>query len=438
MSEAAGDLPETVRLTESTWWTKHTRRPRRLRLSKAEYDRITDVNASVRASSRYNEDEMLRVWRDGETAFGGERLTFKWATNSVVGVVGLPSGRQLRITPRTSPNRLGWLLQYAKRIEPVLEDAETTVGDDGGFLDAVAALYVAELRAALRNGLDRQYEHRTDTRQSVRGRLAVAKQLKRAGPAATEFVCQYDELTADTVLNRALLQATTTFKNHVRTARVAASLERLERRLERHVTARPVTTPELERVTVNRLNERFQDAFTLARYVLWGRNVGGFGTDADSYSLLFSLSTVFEEVGRRALLEGGLRDAGYTIDTQQSRAVTETGDFKIVPDVLVSDDDDDIAVVGDMKWKSTANRKPKREDLYQLISYQTIESAPGVLVYPDQESSFEPAVLRVRGADPLFVLELPTSADVSDYTSYVRLLRAASRETVEDVLDVVE
>lgn len=423
-----------VVLSENSRWQYSDREPDRLRLSERDVAVIEDLNDKVAASERYNEDWVLRIWRGGSASEAGWK-EYKWKTNSVVGVVGLPSGRRLRIEPSKSPERLGWLLQYALRIEPVLKSTETRVGDGAGFIDALAALYAAELTEALRGGIDREYQRVEGDRSSIRGRLDLTSQLQRHGSTATSFACRHDELTADTPLNRALLLAAGEFKLRTRISSLTADLERLERRLARHVPRKPVSAQELADVTLTRLNVRYHDSFRIARYVIDGRNVGGFDEASDAFSLLFSLSTVFEDVARRALTEGGLHDVGWIIDTQAERSVTEEGDFLIRPDFLMSDGSGTVTLVGDAKWKSDNRQKPWESDLYQLISYQAIESSPGVLVYPSQGRSFTPAVLRVRGSDPLYILELPTDADVSSYAAYVDRLRAAASEVFDDAYE---
>lgn len=434
MSQSSADLD--IVLSESAKWKYSDREPDRIELSERDIAAIEDLNDDVAASERYNENWVLQIWSDGPASEDG-RTEYKWKTNSVVGIIGLPSRRRLRIEPRKSPDRLGWLLQYALRIEPVLGTTETRVGDGTGFIDALAALYASELDEALRGGIDREYQSVERDRSSIRGRLDLTSQLRRHGSTATSFACRHDELTTDTPLNRALLLAAGEFKVRTNIPSLTADLERLERRLARHVPRAAVSTQELADVTLTRLNERYHDSFRIARYVIDGRDVGGFDEAADVFSLLFSLSTVFEDVARRALEEGGLRDAGWTVDAQAKRSVTEGGEFLIRPDFLVSDESGNSTLVGDAKWKSDNRRKPRRSDLYQLISYQTIESAPGILVYPAQERSFAPAVLRIRGGDPLYILELPTNADVSNYAAYADRLRDAASEVFGAVHETI-
>ncbi|KAB1198312.1 MULTISPECIES: McrC family protein [Haloferax] len=428
---------DDIELTESTRWNRRGS-PGKIWLSHAEYECLQEVNSSIRRAKRYNENELLELWRDGGRPQGDTRVAYKWKSNSVVGVVGLPNGRQLRIRPRTSPHRFGWLVQYAMRIEPVIEERPTTVDDGEGFIDAVAALYLAELREALRYGLDRNYERRTDSRSTIRGRLQISRQLQRHGPVSTTFECRHDELTYDTPLNRALLQAVLTFRRHVQTEHLRGALERLERDLARHVSRTPIQSSTLETVELTRLNEQFHDAFKIAKYVLRSHDAGGVGGSTDSFSLLFSLSTVFEDVARRALEEGGLRRAGYTIATQEARPVTRNDEFRIIPDLLIRNSDRDVAAVGDVKWKSNTSRKPRRDDFYQLISYQSLEDAPGLVVYPEQRRSFDPAVVELRANDPLHIVELPTGADVSDYMAFTDALESAARRTLQVLFDGID
>ena len=414
-----------IALVATTEWWHSGREPQPIALTEDDVAVINDLNDQVNAAERYNENWVLKIW-GGDTASEGGETLYKWKTNSVVGVFGLSSGRRLWIEPSKSPTNLGWLLQYALRIEPVLDSTEIRVGDDAGFIDALAALYAIELEQALRGGINRDYQQTDQARESIRGRFDLTRQLQSHGPVATSFECRHNELTSDTPLNRALLLAASEFRARTKIRRLESDLERLERRLARHVSREMVTSRELADVTLTRLNERYHDAFRMAKYVIDGRNVGGFDEAVDTFSLLFSLSTVFEDVARRALEEGGIHDAGWSIDGQAERPVTEDGDFQIRPDLLIVNNSGEPAIVGDAKWKSTDRLKPRESDLYQLISYQTIESSPGVLVYPAQKRSFSPTVLQIRGSDPLYIIELPTDADATSYETYTKQLREAA------------
>lgn len=436
MSEIQDASTQTVELTESSKWSNESGSQKRIPLTESDYNALEELNNEVERTSRYNENSVLKLWRDNKPQFDGNKLGFKWESNSVVGVIGLPSGLKIQILPDIPAHRLGWLLQYGKRIEPVINDKPTKVGEGAGFIDAVAALYTSELTEALRSGLDQNYGREIETRSAIRGQISFSNQLRQEEPGATKFVCRHSNLTYDTPLNHALLEGLTAFRGHVTVNEIEESIVQLENRIGRHISREHVDAADLDRVSLNRLNERYRDAFRLARYIIQNQNVGGYGVDAESFSILFSLSTVFEEVGRRALMNGGLIEGGFAVSTQQARRLTSQGDYKIIPDILIRDEEGDVVGVGDVKWKISREPKPDRNDRYQMISYQATESAPGLLIYPDQNRSFDP-MLDLVGNDPLYILEIPVREEAPDYSTYVSRIQESAREKLSSMLDPV-
>lgn len=131
------------------------------------------------------------------TAGGNVRLR----TSSHVGVVSLPSGRQIRIRPKAAGENFLRLLLYAQDASPDIQ--EPTVDAERGtlFIDAIGALFLEHVESILHQGLAKEYRREESREQYLRGRLDVQRQLSRGSVATTRFDVEYSNLTHNTLAN---------------------------------------------------------------------------------------------------------------------------------------------------------------------------------------------------------------------------------------------
>lgn len=99
---------------------------------------------------------------------------------------------------------------------------------------------------------------------------------------------------------------------------------------------------------------------------------------------------------------------------------------KHCPDVVVRNQNDDIIVTGDAKWKT---KRGEQSDIYQLTAYQLADDVPGALIYPEQGGALE-TEYTVQGTHQMVVHELPTATTVSDTEE----LRSELVESAESLL----
>jgi len=81
---------------------------------------------------------------------------------------------------------------------------------------------------------------------SVQDRLDVQRQIQRSTPVPTDFAVEYDEFTAETPLNQAILRATQVLTTLVGDSQLAARLSRQEGQIRQFVSPAPVTRAELD------------------------------------------------------------------------------------------------------------------------------------------------------------------------------------------------
>ncbi|AAV47207.1 unknown [Haloarcula marismortui ATCC 43049] len=166
--DAQGD--HVIELTE--WETSEER----VELSPSDEDTLrTEVNADKKRLE-YQFD------REGRATFRARQF---------VGVVALPDGPTIQISPKAAGNNLLYLLRYAQNVSPTTIEQQTGLGQGDSFVDALAALFNQELQEILRRGLHSEYQTVSSEEKQLRGRLDVQRQLQRQGPVPTKFECTY-------------------------------------------------------------------------------------------------------------------------------------------------------------------------------------------------------------------------------------------------------
>lgn len=358
-----------------------------------------------------------------------------------VGIVSLPDAGTIEIRPKADQTDLLGLLRYAYGVTASTVDQPTAMTAGRKFIEALAALYTAELDVALDQGLHRDYRRTSETVPHLRGRLDVQRQLQRQGPTPTEFECTFDELTADTTVNRGVLYATALLSRLVRDRALSQALDRHHQRLRRRVTLTPIRAIELEGIELTRLASHYTDLFRLTKLVLRSVYIEELSAGGRaSFALLVDMNGVFEKVVERGVREAVADRRGWTVEDQASSQSLVTGGkrtFTIRPDVLVRDGDGLPVLVGDAKWKlddpDNSDREPSNGDIYQLIAYELAHDVPGVLFYPYQGDRVS-SQYTVHGLHNLQTVEVP----VSGQTDGGRRLPDLIQDTISSAIESFE
>ncbi|MFC6875417.1 McrC family protein [Halobellus marinus] len=409
MSSTAGDT-RTIELGEHD-------RSAPLRLSEPVLETIESrINESAtRLGYEYTQDGRVRL-----------------SSSSYVGLVALPNGTQVRIRPKAAGGNSLRLLLYAHGATSKTIDATVEALQGDVFLDAIGSLFVTRLQALLNHGLGKKYRT-TEAREShLRGRLDLQRQLARGGVGDSEFAVEYETLTHDTVANQAVLYATHVVARLVTDRSLQNALRQREHQLRRDVTLRPVHGAELEQIHLDRRHDHYEDILRLAKIIIQASFVDNLqGGTQETYGLLVNMNRVFESVVERAATEG-VTDAAWSVEAQSHITGLVTGGpptVNMYPDFVIRDDDGQVRLVGDAKWKTGS---PSQSDIYQMTSYQLVDDVPGLLLYPSQDGAMT-TDYRVDDRLSLYLRELPTAHDVTDSESLGDVLSSAVTAVVESL-----
>jgi 5-methylcytosine-specific restriction enzyme subunit McrC len=325
-----------------------------------------------------------------------------------LGLLGLPDGPTIEIRPKAAGDNLINLIRYAAggTSEPVSIPTPATPGRT--LIDVLATLFLDELTATVRSGLDKAYVERQAPQRFLRGQLNLVRHLQQQGPLSTELECDFEELTTDTTLNQAILYAAHTLAGLTREPALRSELSLWADRLRGHVSLRPVQPVQLNQIELTRLNDHYAELLQLTRWVLEGLFVEDLRAGAHrAFSLLLDMNQIFEEVVGTAAKRGIGRRSGWSVvgeeRTQKLLVGVDGSRTPLLKPDLVVRREGDVVAVADAKWKTTV----KNSDIYQLMAYQRTYDAPGLLIYPSQQGTARRAY-RVRDGRRLETVELPT------------------------------
>jgi 5-methylcytosine-specific restriction enzyme subunit McrC len=355
------------------------------------------------------------------------------SSGSFVGVLTLPSGVRVEVTPKRTVTRLLWALRYAFDTPVDSFDLETDFTSASSFFDAIGILFRAELHSVLSQGLHRDYVATSSIEQRVKGRIDVQRQLQRPSPVTTDFAVDYEEFTADNKLNRAVLTALRVLITLVSDDELTGQLRAQERQLREFVSVDPVQPAVVRRLELSRLNDHYTTLLELATLVLereFFEDIRA-GTQR-SLALFVNMNTVFERIVERAFRAIAHDRGGLRVDDQASIPNLIDGPHAVSmrPDVLVRTTDGEPILVADAKWKTNPD-SPSSSDVYQLTSYILSLDVPGVLVYPG--GSVEIPSSRVE-RHSLYSFAVATDADASAYEDYVQALEASVERLFDHVV----
>ncbi|WP_232700606.1 McrC family protein [Halobacterium wangiae] len=355
------------------------------------------------------------------------------SSDSFVGVLTLPSGVRVEVTPKRTVTRLLWALQYAFDTPVDSTDLETDFTSASSFFDAIGILFRTELRSVLSQGLHRDYVPTSSVEERVKGRIDVQRQLQRPSPVTTDFAVNYEAFTEDNDLNQAVLAALRVLIKLVGDDGLTSQLRAQERQLREFVSVASVQPAAVRRIELSRLNNHYAALLELVTLVLEREFFEDIRAgNQRSLALFVNMNTVFERIIERAFrsVARDRRDLRVYGQAAIPDLVDGPHAVSMQPDVLVRTTDERPVFVADAKWKTNPH-SPSSRDVYQLTSYILSLEVPGVLVYPGGRVGIPPSTV---GGYSLHSFAVATDSDASSYDDYVQALEGSVEELFEQFL----
>lgn len=292
-----------------------------------------------------------------------------------------------------------------------------------------AQVYIQSLLKELRRGVHKEYKLIEENSQSLKGRFLLHQHIRKNAFQPVKAYCEYDEIQEDVVLNRILKRALKMVFPYIsKSSLKSESLYILE--MFDQVADVPVLQKDLRNFRFNRQNQRFQEAFFIARLILENQLMTSKYSGEQSFSFLFEMNVLFESYIERAFRSLEWEKNLKVIPQHDEKRLlinVNSGqeNIKLKPDFVLYNDVSQMIV--DTKWKSILREGRvtyQQADLYQMYAYVTSYEQANrcVLLYPKSEEGLLPK-WQVPGRDKY--IEIHT----------VRLSSFA--ETLEDLRNIV-
>lgn len=271
-------------------------------------------------------------------------------------------------------------------------------------LEILIRLFCDKLFAQVHKGLVRRYEPREENLPVLRGKLAIAEQMRCNAAHPERLFCRFDEFQEDNPLNqvfktalRILLRASNELTNQRQLAELLLAFEA--------VSDVPRLALPWSRVRFDRLNDRYRPCFKLAELFLRLTPPDVSGGTQQGFSLFFEMNALFEEyIGRMATRV--FRPDGFQVKLQgpQRHLATEEQAnrevFAMKPDVIGLREGH-VRWILDTKWKQLSSAEAKegvvQSDMYQMYAYASCyDCSDAVLLYPHHTELGELPGLRNR------------------------------------------
>lgn len=311
--------------------------------------------------------------------------------------VGMVAVRDLvvEILPKIGIERTLYLASHS--LDHLAVDAATApVAQAPNLVDAMATLFAAAARRALKAGVLQGYRVEEDALSVVRGRIRFDELVRRRQGRTPPIDVRFDEFTEDIELNQILRAAVNRLRHlPLQSATLRVELRHLDHLLA-NVTLVDYEPHALPAPVFDRLTVRYRTAVQLGLTVLRSTSAElGHGT-LETHCFLMDMNRIFEDfvtAGVRRELRLSTRSfpqnaAGYSMHLDRARRI------RLRPD-LSWWKSGRCVFVGDVKYKRVDVGPIKHADLYQLLAYVVAADLPaGLLIYAKGER--EPAVHTVR------------------------------------------
>ena len=362
-----------------------------------------------------------------------ETITPGLKAGQVVGVLSVP-GVSLEILPKlqghdwNARQALTRMITVALDIPIAAREYVSMARQSRDLLEVVVRVFVDLLRKATRRGLPHRYRSEEEDLSLLRGKLNINRQVLIHASRPDKLACIYDELSADTPLNR-VLKATVGML--MRVARNSDNLRSVFELMARLDLVSDSANPLGEPVVLDRTNSSYHRIYGLARLLLSSRwQNTSIGND-EGIALLFEMNQLFERFVARCF-QIGLGSTNVRLQRSDKHALLEGNRrlFTLKPDIVIHND-----IIVDTKWKVLDLKEPRlgvsSADVYQMLAYaQAYKAERLVLLYPWHAELGSPGILkrwRVTGTEVKFdiaTVDVSLSDEVPE--ALVRLVDSAA------------
>jgi len=340
----------------------------------------------------------------------------KIKSNSIVGSISLKNGLIIEILPKFANNSLAkdTLNKYRKTLINMIR-----VSDEQNFLNTksqsskismgemplinyIIELFSKELLNILRRGLYQNYSKDINHSTYIKGNILVSKTIQNNIVDKSKVYSSYNKHSS----NNLLMQI---FKSLILLLRKDSNLSYNTKQNLYEITLIlsdvdniQLTNKDFEKITFNRLNDKFEILFSQAKFIF--SKYMPFSSNINStpfWSILFNMNYLFEK-----FIAYLLRKSNIEIEEQSIKDVYKNHKYTVStkPDFLIKQNIDlftsKTKIVLDAKWKILDNNKTlyglNSQNFWQLFSYMNLienDEINGYFIVPKNSNNFEDEII---------------------------------------------
>lgn len=285
---------------------------------------------------------------------------------------------------------LMFMLSKCNRISVNINEVLETNIVSQSLLDILAKVFTKKLLLELQKGLYLEYVTQEDSLNKIKGKVMLTQNAKINYINKSKVYCRYDEFTENNIFNSILLRTTNLLLSVINNSNVKKELN-IIKSIFSDVDDTYIPLPILENYKLNKKNERFKEAFILAKLILNNSTMNKSLGKENGFSILFEMNYLYEEyIG--ILLKETIEDKTTTVNTQEKSKYllynknTGRNEIALKPDIVIYKDNKPKIII-DTKWKSASldgRERYSQGDIYQMYAYITTykECEKCILLYP--------------------------------------------------------
>lgn len=288
-----------------------------------------------------------------------------------VGIIPLPDGGEIWLTPKVPIYNLLGMLAYAYRLD--WQSGMVQVNTLPDMLAALADMLGQLVLARVQKGLHQAYVPQQKQLSFIRGRIQPTITL------SPKIQCQYESFQADVPENQVIRYTLACLLRGGWVKREATAVWRAYRLLQPVISHRPFTAAECA-FTYTPLNQDYQPIHALCQLFL--SYLTPIHQQGESLMLpfLIEMSSLYEQFVAEWLRQN--LPAGWRVQAQEHvQLANKNSPVSYFIDLVLYDPQNKAVAVLDTKYK--APKQAGNQDINQISMYGTIKDVPtAVLVYP--------------------------------------------------------
>jgi len=317
--------------------------------------------------------------------------------NQYVGLIMLPSGTRLQITPKVPVSNLFYMISMAFDLAwPFREEfAKVEVFED--VLAVIAQIFAEFVERRIESGLYRAYVEEEKNLSCIRGRIGFAEDVRQNLIARHRIYCRYAEFTWDIEENQIIRQVVHLLSGWGFHTELRLRLSRLDTALT-EIQPTALASSVFARFRYSRLNDDYRQIHQLCKLFLEGSSLSEQLGICDSRTFLLDMNKLFEAFVTQILQENV--KSHIRVVSQSELALGENDKVKMRPDLIIESEGKPV-LVADCKYKQTESESYRNHDFYQVLAYCTaVGIRRGLLIYPLHSGPLQDFV-KVRNVDVL-------------------------------------